>query len=65
MNEVSNSPIGRSVLRKEDHRFLTGTGQYTDDVTFPGQTYGYFVRSPHAHARLRSIDVSKAHDFPG
>jgi carbon-monoxide dehydrogenase large subunit len=57
--------IGQSVKRKEDARFLTGTGQYTDDVTLPNQTYGYFLRSPHAHARIRSIDASKAKNAPG
>ena len=41
-------------------RFLTGSGQYTDDVVLHGQTYGVFLRSPHAHARIRSIDVEAA-----
>ena len=45
--------IGQSVRRKEDARFLTGAGQYTDDVTMPRQTHAYFLRSPHAHARIR------------
>ena len=48
------SAIGQSVLRKEDARFLTGTGQYTDDVTMARQTHAYFLRSPHAHAKIRS-----------
>jgi len=56
-----NAPlIGARIQRKEDYRFLTGAGQYTDDVTLPGQTYGVFVRSPHAHAKIKSIDSSKA-----
>ena len=59
------SPIGQSVLRREDQRFLTGAGQYTDDVTLPGQTYGYFLRSPYAHARIKSIDTSRAAAAPG
>ena len=42
-------PIGSRVERKEDARFLTGAGQYTDDVVQPHQTYAYFLRSPHAH----------------
>ena len=50
---AKDGPIGRSVKRKEDGRFVTGKGQYTDDVTLPGQTFGVFVRSPHAHARIR------------
>ena len=58
-------PIGQSVKRKEDGRFITGSGQYTDDVTLPGQTYGVFVRSPHAHARIRSIDLAAAQKAPG
>jgi carbon-monoxide dehydrogenase large subunit len=60
MSDMSNSPIGKSILRREDARFLTGAGQYTDDVVLPGQTYGVFLRSPHAHARIKSIDTAKA-----
>jgi len=52
--------IGARIARKEDYRFLTGAGQYTDDVTLPGQTYGAFVRSPHAHAKIKSINSTKA-----
>jgi carbon-monoxide dehydrogenase large subunit len=59
------SVIGQSVLRKEDARFLTGTGQYTDDVSMPRQTYAFFLRSPHAHANIASIDVTKAKQSPG
>ena len=57
--------IGESVRRKEDYRFLTGAGQYTDDINLPNQRYAVFVRSPHAHAGIRSIDVSKAEALPG
>ena len=57
--------IGQSVRRKEDVRFLTGAGQYTDDVTFPHLTCGYFLRSPHAHAKIRKIDLAKARAAPG
>jgi carbon-monoxide dehydrogenase large subunit len=61
-----NAPlIGQSVLRKEDYRFLTGAGTYTDDISQPGQTYAYFLRSPHAHARIRSIDAAAARAAPG
>jgi len=61
-----NAPlIGARVLRKEDYRFLTGTGQYTDDVALPRQTYAAFVRSPHAHARIKSINSDKAKKSPG
>jgi carbon-monoxide dehydrogenase large subunit len=61
-----NAPlIGQSVLRKEDYRFLTGAGTYTDDISQPGQTYAHFLRSPHAHARIRSIDAAAARAAPG
>ncbi|MFN9744723.1 MAG: xanthine dehydrogenase family protein molybdopterin-binding subunit [Betaproteobacteria bacterium] len=57
--------VGQSVERREDTRFLTGRGQYTDDITLPGQTHGVFLRSPHAHARIKSIDTSAAAKAPG
>ena len=59
------SPIGQPLKRREDARFLTGAGQYTDDVVLPGQTYAVFVRSPYAHARIVSIDAGKALKAPG
>jgi aerobic carbon-monoxide dehydrogenase large subunit len=57
--------IGAAVRRKEDQRFITGTGHYTDDINRPGQTYAYFVRSPHAHATIKSIDAKTASTMPG
>jgi carbon-monoxide dehydrogenase large subunit len=54
--------IGAPVRRKEDQRFITGKGQYTDDINRPGQTYAVFVRSPHAHANIKRIDTSKLKD---
>ena len=57
--------IGASVKRKEDYRYLTGSGTYTDDVKVDRQTYAYFLRSPHAHAKIRSIDTGKAKNAPG
>ncbi len=57
--------IGARVLRKEDKRFITGNGKYTDDVTNHGQCYAGFVRSPHAHARVKSIDKSGAEAMAG
>ncbi len=57
--------VGTPVKRKEDFRFLTGNGQYTDDIVLPQQSYGCFVRSPHAHARIKSIDKSAALASPG
>ena len=62
---MSTSLIGARVPRKEDYRFLTGAGQYTDDVAFAGQTHAAFVRSPHAHARIRKINIDKALKAPG
>src|SRR5215471_13768057 len=57
--------IGAAVRRKEDFRFITGKGQYTDDVSRPGQTHIHFLRSPHAHARIKRIDASAAKQMPG
>ncbi len=57
--------IGASIKRKEDYRFLTGAGNYTDDVALPRQTYAHFVRSPHAHAKIKSIKKDKAQKAPG
>lgn len=57
--------IGQSVPRREDARFLTGRGQYTDDITLPRQTYGIFVRSPYAHAKLTRVDATAAQAAPG
>jgi len=50
--------IGARVERKEDYRFLTGAGQYTDDVTLPHQTHAAFVRSPHGHAKITSVNTA-------
>jgi aerobic carbon-monoxide dehydrogenase large subunit len=57
--------IGARVERKEDYRFLTGAGQYTDDVELPRQSYAAFVRSPHAHAVVKRINSAKAKNSPG
>src|SRR5437660_3256192 len=65
MGAIESGFIGQSVKRKEDARFLTGTGQYTDDVALSNQTQAYFLRSPHAHAKIRAIDTSKAKKAPG
>lgn len=65
-NDFANLPyIGESVLRKEDERFLTGAGQYTDDIQLNNLVYAYFVRSPHAHANIKSIDKTAALASPG
>jgi len=57
--------IGARIQRKEDYRFLTGAGQYTDDVALQRQTHAVFVRSPHAHAKIKSIRKDKALKAPG
>lgn len=60
-----NEGIGQSVLRKEDFRFITGRGRYTSDIVPPGALHAAFVRSPHAFARVKGIDISAAMDIPG
>ncbi len=62
---MSATGIGAAVRRKEDRRFVTGTGHYTDDINRPGQAYAFFLRSPHAHATIRSIDAKAASAMPG
>ena len=57
--------LGASIKRREDPRFITGKGNYTDDLKLPGMTYAAFVRSPHAHAKIAGIDTSKAKSYPG
>ncbi len=57
---MGNVKIGDRVQRKEDRRFLTGSGRYVDDLQLARVTYAYFLRSPHAHAKIRKIDTSKA-----
>src|SRR6195952_2854319 len=57
--------IGASVVRKEDRRFITGKGRYVDDIKVLGMTHAHFIRSPHAHAKVKSIDSSAAMKMPG
>jgi carbon-monoxide dehydrogenase large subunit len=57
--------IGSALKRREDYRFLTGSGTFTDDVKLDRQTYAVFVRSPHAHATIKRIDTTKAKQAPG
>ena len=65
-SDFSSLPyIGESVLRKEDVRFLTGAGQYTDDVILQDISYTVFVRSPHAHAVIKKINKAAALAAPG
>src|SRR5690606_19785379 len=62
---AATSVFGAAIKRKEDPRLITGQGNYTDDIQLPGMVYAVFVRSPHAHARIRSIDTSAARALPG
>ena len=63
--QVAPQGIGKSVRRREDAHFVTGAGNYADDVSLPGQAYAYVVRSPHAHARIAGIDAGPAAGMPG
>jgi carbon-monoxide dehydrogenase large subunit len=62
---MADGSIGTPVRRREDYRFLTGQGTYTDDINRPGQLYAYLLRSPHANAKLSRIDTSAAAKAPG
>ncbi|BAT60099.1 carbon monoxide dehydrogenase large chain [Variibacter gotjawalensis] len=62
---MSGTGIGAPVRRKEDLRFITGKGNYTDDIARPGQTHAYFLRSPHAHAKIKKIDAAAAEKMDG
>src|SRR5262245_25764852 len=57
--------VGRSILRREDHRLLTGRGQFIADLELPHMLYAAFVRSPVAHAHIRSVDLTRAAAAPG
>src|SRR3990172_677711 len=57
--------FGKAIKRREDPRFITGRGQYVDDVKLPGMTYAAFVRSPHAHARIKKVDAAAARKVAG
>ena len=65
MTETIRRYMGSSVLRKEDPALLTGQADFTDDIRLPGMLHFALLRSPHAHARIRSIDVSAAKERPG
>jgi carbon-monoxide dehydrogenase large subunit len=57
--------VGQPIRRKEDRRLLTGNGHFTDDIAVPHQAYAVILRSPHAHARIRTIDTRAAKALPG
>jgi len=66
MAEKHNAPfVGRAMVRREDHRLLTGRGQYVADLVLPNMLHAAFVRSPAAHARIRAVDLSRAAEAPG
>jgi carbon-monoxide dehydrogenase large subunit len=65
LHSATKTGIGQPVRRREDFRLLTGKGCYSDDYKFPGQAYAVMVRSPHAHARIRSVDTRAAEAAPG
>jgi carbon-monoxide dehydrogenase large subunit len=62
---VTKFGIGQPVSRLEDPRFITGRGRYVDDINLPQQCYGVVVMSPHAHARIKSIDTTQAEAADG
>jgi carbon-monoxide dehydrogenase large subunit len=62
---MSVDGIGAPVRRKEDYRFITGAGHYTDDISLPGQGYAFFIRSPHPHAKIKKVDASAVHGKGG
>jgi carbon-monoxide dehydrogenase large subunit len=65
MATATQRVLGTSIKRREDPRFITGKGTYVDDVKLPGTTYAVFVRSPHAHAKIKKIDTTAAARQPG
>src|SRR4051812_34173782 len=64
MNKPTAPLVGQRVRRKEDLRFLTGEGRYIDDISLPGMAHAVVLRSPHAHARIKSIRTKRASAMP-
>jgi aerobic carbon-monoxide dehydrogenase large subunit len=65
MSDIKPPYVGRSLLRREDRRLLTGQGQFIADLVLPRMLHAFLVRSPVAHARIRSVDLSRAEAAPG
>src|ERR1700731_1332586 len=63
--QVPSHALGEAFKRKEDARFIRGQGNYVDDVQLPGMLFGDIVRSPYAHALIKSVDISAALKMPG
>src|SRR2546426_10834733 len=57
--------VGESIKRKEDDRFIRGKGNYVDDISLPGMLHMAILRSPFAHARIRSLNTNVAQALPG
>src|ERR1700737_2732920 len=62
---IATRYLGKPLKRKEDPRLIQGLAHYVDDIVLPGLLHVAFLRSPYAHARIRSVDVSKAQVAPG
>jgi aerobic carbon-monoxide dehydrogenase large subunit len=62
---MTDTGVGARVARKEDQRFIMGKGRYVDDIHLPRETFAYFLRSPHAHAKIDAIDTTAARAAPG
>src|SRR5258708_14270011 len=65
MDDTGTPYVGRSLLRREDKRLLTGQGKFIADLMLPGMLHAVLVRSPQAHARIRSVELSRAAAAPG
>ncbi|MEO8570564.1 MAG: xanthine dehydrogenase family protein molybdopterin-binding subunit, partial [Chloroflexota bacterium] len=63
--DTTTDPLGAAIKRVEDPRFITGNGNYLDDIKLPSMTYMSILRSPYAHANIRSIDTAAAASMPG
>jgi aerobic carbon-monoxide dehydrogenase large subunit len=64
-SDLTTGEVGKARARKEDARLITGQTNWTDNITLPGMVHVSFLRSPHAHARIASVDVSAAREAPG
>ena len=63
--DAPTTPLGQPIKRTEDPRFITGKGRYLDDIKLQSMTHMAILRSPYAHANIRSIDTSPAKSMPG
>ena len=65
MNEISNKWIGKNTVRPDGAEKVTGRAQYSSDTTMPGMVWGHVLRSPHPHAKIKSINTKKAEALEG